>query len=111
MSDVFTQLKLFPLKQPIKNLVGNGEVLVQGTVLVKFTVLRGAKGIFASLPSQAGKKVDENGKIPYYPQVKIPNDDLYQEFQKMVRDEFNRLSTSQDQAGEGNQDFTDNVPF
>lgn len=110
MSDVFTEMKIFPLKQPIRNLVGNGEVLVSGTVLVKFTVLRGSKGIFASLPSQAGKKPDDDGKIPYYPQVKIPNDDLYNEFQNLVKATFEKLTGGQARAGEEPQGG-DGVPF
>lgn len=113
MSDVFSNMKIFPNKSSHPVIKGNGTVTVSGVVEVKFTVMNGSNGIFASLPARKGNKPDENGKIPWYPDVKIPNEDLYHEFQNLVKSEWASVSGGNQgtsDAGEENQ-LTDNVPF
>jgi DNA-binding cell septation regulator SpoVG len=114
MSDVFTNVKLFPLKTPAGNLLANGSVLVSGTVEVKFTIMKGSKGLFASLPARKGNKPDENGRVPWYPEVKIPSEELYQEFQTVVKSEYTKLVGGDNgNTGEHNQDpgYTDDIPW
>jgi len=118
MSSVFSDLKIYPLKTKAGKLLGNGQVTIGGHVSVKFTILEGGQNnVFAALPSQMGKEKDENGKAKYFPQVWIPEKTTYEEFQTLVRKEFENVTggavqatTAQDTAGEDNQ-FSDDAPF
>jgi len=112
MSDVFTNLKVFPLKDK-GNLKGHGTVTIGGHVEVRFTVLEGKNGIFAGLPGRKGTKPGEDGKIPWYADVKIPDEELRNEFQKLVRAEFKKAlgQGSNSSAGEDSQVPPDGVPF
>ena len=91
MSNVFSNLKVFSIKNPSGTLVGNGSVDVAGVVNVRFTIVKGQKGVFVSLPSRPGKKPDENGKTIYYKDVKILNEDLEAELQNLVTKEFAKV--------------------
>jgi len=87
--DVFTNMKIVPLKMKHDVIVANGTVLVAGTVEVKFTMMRGPKGLFASLPGRkdpTGKVDPKTGKPVYYNDVKIPDKEDYMGFQKMAQD-------------------------
>lgn len=106
----FTDIKVFPLKQRAGNLLANGTA-TNGVVQFKFTVLEGSKGVFASLPARKGTKPGDDGKIPWYPEVKILGEEPYAEFQKAVRDAYSKAMGGQDQAGEGNQEPVDGIPF
>lgn len=113
MSDVFSQMKVFPLKKAHPTILGNGSVLVAGVVEVKFTIMKGPKGPFASLPARKGDQKDpETGKDKYYPDVRILDGELYKEFQKLALDAFNSggKKTGQKASGEQNQ-WDDGVGF
>ena len=116
--DVFSDLKLTPVKNPKNNLRAYGDVIVQGSIKVKFSVFAGVNGIFAKFPARKGTKPDENGKDIWYPDVSIPNKDLYQEFQALVATEYtNVMGADQGTSTAGEQPQTpqtptgDNVPF
>jgi DNA-binding cell septation regulator SpoVG len=120
MSNVFSNIKVFPLKKSHPSIVANGSVLVAGVVEVKFTVLKGSNGIFAKFPAKKGAKPDENGKDVWYPEVKIVNEDLFKEFQSLVQNELKKSSgaggsqvtKNAKKAGEENQtEYTDGIPF
>lgn len=95
------------------NMKAAGSVVVAGVAEVHFTVVQSSKGIFASLPSQKGSKPDENGKPIYYPLVSIPDKTQYIEFQKLVKQEYEKLlSGNQDvSASNGEDSQVDNYPF
>ena len=70
------------------NMVGSGSCDVGGLVNMKFTIIKGSKGVFGSLPSVKGNKPDAEGKTPWYPQIRLLTDELYGEFQQLVQKEF-----------------------
>lgn len=116
MSNVFANMEIYPLSKPAGTLVANGSVEIGGLVKVRFTVIKGEKGVFASLPARKGNKPDSNGKIPWYPDIKILNEDLYTEFQTMVKKEFaKRLGAGKAapkaKTGEENQTYGSDEPF
>jgi DNA-binding cell septation regulator SpoVG len=76
--EVFSDWKVFPLKNQVGNLVANGKVTILGTVEVSFTIVKGNKGLFAGLPS---KQSEKNGEKVYYPDVKILDKTTYADFQ------------------------------
>ena len=98
-NSTFSELKVNALNTPINNLVGNGSVVIGGLVNVRFTIVKGAKGVFASLPSRKGNKPDETGKIPYYPEVSIVDKGMYEEFQQIVKKEFAKLLGAKSNGG------------
>ena len=106
-------MKITPVKFDSKSLKANGECIANGTVWFRFTVIQGKNGIFASLPQRKGTKPGDDGNIPYYPEMRIPDESLYQEFQQAVRQEYQKVVTSGGQAtaGEGSQDKVDQIPF
>lgn len=109
-------MNIYPLQKPAGTLVANGSVDIGGLVTVRFTVIKGEKGVFASLPARKGNKADASGKIPWYPDVKILNEDLYAEFQSMVKKEFaKKLSMGKappkSKAGEENQVQDEDAPW
>jgi len=111
MSEI-TDVKVFPLKKRAGNLLANGNARC-GVVEFKFTVLEGSKGVFASLPARQGKQPDDEGKIPWYPDVKILGEDPYKAFQKLVKEAYVKATGGQDNAGEQNQGegYADDIPF
>jgi hypothetical protein len=92
--DVFSNMKVFPLKTKHDVIVANGTVLVGGTVEVKFTMMKGSKGLFAMLPGRKDPKgaVDpKTGKPVYYNDVKIIDKEDYIGFQKMAQEATKKM--------------------
>lgn len=112
MKDLFTQVKVTPLRDQSRTMKAHGTILVAGAVEVRFTIMQGKNGLFANLPARKGTKAGDDGKIPWYPEVKILGEDAYRAFQKLAIDEFNSIMGGQASAGESNQDeYRDNIPF
>ena len=116
----FSDCKLFTIKNPTGTMVGSGSIVLNNLVRISFTIIKGAQGIFASLPATKGNKPDENGKIPWYPQVKLLTEELYAEFQNIVKKEFAKVlgagsvpkSKPAPPIGEEPQkDYDDGYPF
>ena len=100
MSNVFSNLKLNPLNKPAGKLLAGGEVLIGGVVAVRFNVLQGSKGVFASLPSRKTNKQDEKtGKDIYRAEVKIPDKALYEEFQSIVQKAWAEMAVETPDTG------------
>jgi len=114
-SDVFSNMRLIPIKNSTNNLRAYGDVIVSGSVKVKFTVYTGKNGIFAKFPARKGSKQDENGKDIWYPDVSIPSKELYQEFQSMVVTEYTNVTTSDqgtsNQSEQSQTEVNDGIPF
>lgn len=123
MSNIFSSVKVFPMKTKHPTILANGSVVVGGVMEVRFTVMKGTKGVFASLPARKGTKPDDNGKIPWYPEVKILSDELHKEFQDLVRDALKKqlsggntttqVTKNAKSAGEGDQTehYDDGIRF
>jgi hypothetical protein len=118
MSNVFSNMDITPLAKPMGTLIANGSVDMGNMVKIRFTVIKGPKGVFASLPARKGTKPDAQGKIPWYPEVKIINDELYNEFQSLVKKELAKKlsegkSGNSKKAGEEKQSspYDDDAPF
>lgn len=107
---VFSNWRVFPLKEKIGSLVANGKVTISETVDVSFTIVEGPKGLFATLPSKkSGKKDEKTGKDIYYPDVKILDESTYGIFQKEAVEAYdNQLATSQVKSTPKSKS---NVPF
>jgi hypothetical protein len=90
MSDIFSNFKMTAIKaNEGSKLLASGSVTISHAIEVKFVMMMGPKGPFASLPAQQGKKPDKDtGKIEWYPQVKILEKDMYAEFQKLAREAY-----------------------
>lgn len=94
MENIFTNWKLFPVKNPTKSFLGNGKVTVAGTVEISFTVMNGPRGPFAALPSKAAVKdgqpvIGKNGKQTYYHDVWFPDETTRNQFQAEAIEAFN----------------------
>lgn len=89
---IFTKITVTPFKGNSESkLLARGVVTVGGVVDVHFTMMKGPKGPFAALPSEKSNKTDEKtGKVIYYPQVKITDDEVYGEFQKLALAELKK---------------------
>lgn len=111
MSNVFTDCQVFVLSKPAGTLLGNGSVTVGGLVNLRFTIIKGEKGVFASLPAHKGNKPDANGKIPWYPDIKILNEDLYNEFQALVKKEFAKKLSSKPTGPAAGEENQSELPF
>lgn len=98
-----TNLEIKKFSSPKGNMLGTGKVTIANTIEVNFTIIKGAKGIFASLPSHKGKN-KETGDPQWYTDVRFTQDDDYSKFQSEVRKHFD-----QNDSGETNQD--DSLPF
>jgi len=96
------------IKNPKGNLVGSGSCVVGGLVRINFTVIKGSKGLFASLP-QRSYQDKQTGKTQYVNEVSLPDTNLYNEFQKAVVKAFEEASTAP--AGEADQTTGDSIPF
>lgn len=79
-----------------------GKVLIGGLVEVNFTVMEGKNGIFAALPGHRGNQPGKDGKKPWFSDVKIPNEDLYKQFQEVIKAQY-FAQTGQANAGEESQ--------
>lgn len=104
MSNIFSDVQLWPVKAAAGNLLANGKVTMHGTVEVRFQVVKGSKGPFASLPARKSNIKDESGKEKWFPEVRILNDELYTEFQNLVKNTYENLN-------EPNKQKDDGVPF
>ena len=121
MSEMFTNIKVFPLKTQHKTIVANGSCDVAGVMNVKFTVMKGPKGVFASLPGRYSDKDDPTtGKKVWYSDVKLIDKEVYAEFQKIVVEATKsalgvgggtKTAGGQAQAGEESQVKTDDCPW
>lgn len=79
---VFSNWRIFALKEKAGSLLANGKVTISETVDVSFTIVDGPKGLFAALPSKkSGKKDEKTGKDVYYPDVKLLDEATYNAFQ------------------------------
>ncbi len=90
MSTVFSNWRIFPLKEKVGSLLANGKFTLCETADVSFTIVDGPKGIFGALPSKkSGKKDDKTGKDIYYPDVKLIDEATSSAFQDEVKVQWN----------------------
>jgi len=109
MSNI-TKVEVRKLKNPKNSLVGSGSCLVGGLVRVNFTIINGSKGIFASLPQHTYK--DAEGTNKYVNDVSIPDKNLYDEFQKIVKEAFENIDNQvPPNTVEVDQTTGDGIPF
>jgi len=106
-SGTFKNWKFWPVKAT--KIVANGEVLVAGTVLVKFAVVNGSNGLFPSLPSETYKD-KSTGETKYSARVRFPDKNTFASFQKEAIEAYNASLTPSSSVGEGSQDV-DDLPF
>lgn len=107
MSDVFTDWEVRILQKPAGSLLANGKVTIAGTVRVAFSIIKGPKGVFAGLPT---KMVEKNGEKNYYPEVKIPDQTTYAQFQTEALAAFEAAQTNPPEPKAATVNKT-NVPF
>jgi DNA-binding cell septation regulator SpoVG len=117
---VFSNMKLWANQNQTGSLLGSGSVVVNGIVEVKFRVLMGTKGVFASLPAQKSNKKNEQGKDIWFQDVRFLTEELYTEFQNLVKSEWKKVGTigksnsqvNKNSQNAGEEDQTgDNLPF
>ena len=114
----FSNVKINLFKSPYGSLIGNGTVNVANILEVKFKLMKGPKGIFASLPSTKGEK---DGKTVYYNDVKIVNQEDYFEFQNVVKDAYDQMTgikksnpkVQEEESFQANQmnEYDEDIPF
>ena len=106
----FSNMKLFLMKSPTSALLGSGTVTVVDLLELKFNILKGKNGVFASLPAKKSTK-DEK----WYPEVKFLDKKIYEEFQQLVSMEYNNTTKSKSSkaapAPKKEEDFNDGIPF
>lgn len=103
MSEVFSNIKVTPLKLENSNMRGSGTVTVANALEVRFTITDGKNGLWAKLPShQFTAKNKESGETEkkWARDVKILDDQLYQQFQEMAIAAYNQALGS---SGENQQ--------
>lgn len=64
MSELISDAKVFPLREPKKGLLANGSFTVAGAFVLKCLVREGKDGVWVAMPARAGK--DKEGNTRYY---------------------------------------------
>jgi DNA-binding cell septation regulator SpoVG len=111
MSEVFTNLKVTPLKNKESSTKASGIVTVSNVLEVRFTISSGKNGLWVKLPQHSFQfKNKETGKeeTKYVRDVKIVDEELYKSFQELVIAEYNRIEgggASQERPARDNRNF------
>lgn len=114
---MFSNIEVKPLNsQNGSKIVGVGNLLVNENVQVSFTISESRNGLFVKLPQHKGKGKDKDGNLVdrWYNDVRFPNKENYNEFQRVVLEAYNAAkggSTGQEAAGEEPQATHDDNPF
>ncbi len=91
-TELFTDIRVFPIKNATGNLKANCKVVIAGTVEISCSVMNGSKGLFVSMPSQ---KVEKPGEpVKYFPYVKLIDKDTKDKLDEVVLAEFNKGTDS-----------------
>ena len=113
-SQLFSNIKLWNFDSPRNSTLGSGTVLIANAVQIRFMVIQGKYGPFASLPSREATNgaVDDNGRKKRYYDIAFPDKETYKEFQAYVVQAWNDKvgQHSQGQAGETSQTSRQSVP-
>lgn len=112
MSETFTNIKVFKSKFDGK-VKGNGSVVIGGMVEVKFTIVEGTNGLFVALPTRPYQD-KKTGTTKYANEIAIPNRELYQEFQNVILEAFNKDAPKRERTNrvsEPSEPVDDNIPF
>lgn len=100
-NEVFSNIKVTPLKKVAGSIRANGSVTIAGVVDVNFTISDGSNGLWVKLPQHSYKAKDKDSGqevTRYVRDVKIQDEALRQELSALAISEYNRVS-----SGEGNQ--------
>lgn len=118
MSNVISDVQVYPLKKSHPKIKANGTLVVGSAFKIKFTLFNGPKGLFVGFPGEQGEKINEKtGKKEWYPYVSVIDDNTRKELQKAVVGAYNKKvgnDTKLDQgtaAGPTNQTEDDDIPF
>jgi len=93
------------------SLLASGTATIEDVIEITFTVIKGSKGEFVSLPQK--EYLDkQTGMKKYQNQVKFVKEDGLATFSRAVLDLYNGKPSAQSQSGEENQAVDDSfVPF
>lgn len=75
--ELFSNVRVFPLKKQGLSIKANGKVTVAGLLDVSFKVMDTGKGLWISWPARQGETPDpETGKKPWYPDVSVVDQEV-----------------------------------
>lgn len=96
-SGLFSDIKIWPVNFNNSNMKANGSVKIANAVEVRFRLIEGRNGMFASLPQREGTVTDkETGEKTkkYFNEVFIEDEDLRQELNDLAAEAYNRVKQS-----------------
>lgn len=111
MSELISDVKVWPLQNPVGSFLANASFTVSEAFVIKCTVRQGEKGLWVAMPSQASKKTDENGKAVYYDQAFPISKDARAEMTKKVVNAYNEKINGSDNQESAPKKKGDGVPF
>lgn len=82
-------IQMTVFSEPKGNIYGYGS-FISGLVEIRFKLVMGRDGLFASLPTSRGKTPDPTGRYPYFPEVKFLDEAEYINFQSEILAEYNK---------------------
>ena len=107
--NVFSNIKVTPLKKAAGSIRANGSVTIAGIVDVNFVISDGSNGLWVKLPQHSYKAKDKDSGqevTRYVRDVKIPDQATAQQLSELAIAEYNRVA-----SGEEAQPSRDGKPF
>lgn len=96
-----SEVRVWPIKNQNLNLKANGMFTYDEAFQLKFTIVKGPKGLFVSFPGKFGDKVDQKtGKKPFYADIKCISDDVRTQLSAAALSEYNK-ATGNDGINQG----------
>ena len=116
MSNLFSNVVVFPLKEQRGNIVANGSVVVSDVVKLQFAVvLNKDEQPFVSFPSRKGKDAAQNDK--WYPHTYITEKEASDELNALVVVKYNEFknkdssNVTSTEASATSEEYVDDLPF
>lgn len=113
MSNIISDIQVFPLKKDHPNIKANGSFVVNEAFKLKFTIFKGAKGLFVGFPGESGQKINEKtGKKEWYPFVSVIDKDTSINLNKQILAVYNsKTGNSMHQGEAASASSQEEIPF
>ena len=111
MSELISNVKVFPLQNPVKGLLANASFTVSEAFVIKCMIRQSEKGLWVAMPSQASKKTDDNGNPVYYDQAFPITKEARAEMNEKVIAAYNEQTGSSSESQPTSKKKGDGVPF
>ena len=84
-----SDVKVYPVKSN-KWVAANVQFTVDGAFVLKATLMKSDKGPWLAFPGKKGEKADENGKFPFYADIKCVDKELAAKLLQDIQAEYTK---------------------